>query len=77
VTSAKFEDVFLRSRPNYMNDARSVFLLVQTFKHHVVALLLLVLNKTELVGLVANHERVGRFADLTLKSLPEVAAKVC
>lgn len=55
-----------------MNDSRGVFLLIQTFEHHVVTGLFFVLNELVLVDTVLDHEGVCFLADLALEGLPEV-----
>lgn len=44
VTTTEFENILLRGWPNNVNNSTGVFLLIETFKHHVVTFLLLVLD---------------------------------
>lgn len=48
MTTTKLENIFLRGGPNNVNNAGGVFFLVEGFEHHVVALLLLVVDEFEL-----------------------------
>jgi len=77
VTSTEFEDVFLRGWSNNVNNSTSVFLLIETFEHHVVTFLLLVLDQFKLVVHILDHEGVSSFTDLTLECFPEETTKVC
>jgi hypothetical protein len=76
MTPAKLEYILLWRWPNYVNDTRRVLFLIQTFKHHVVTSLLIILNKFVLIAISLDHKRVGLLTDFALKSLPEERTEV-
>lgn len=76
VASAQFENIFLGCGPDYMDDSAGVFLLVKGLEYHIVALLVLVVHKFELIVSGLDHQRVGFLANLTLEGLPEERAEV-
>lgn len=77
MTSAELEGGFGIIRINNMNDSRGVFLLVQTLQNQVVSLrpgivykVISPVARRTIRSLGSQNERIGFFANLTLKRFP-------
>lgn len=77
MASAQFKHPFLLRRwTDNVNDSRVVFLLRQTFEHHVITFRLVILDKIELPSMGLHHEWVRCLTDFALKSAPKVSCEV-
>lgn len=72
MAAAKLEYRLGARRSDDVNNPARILLLTQTFEDHVVALWLLILHQIVTIAFSLHHQRVRRFADLALESLPEV-----
>lgn len=76
MSTAQFEDIFLGCGPDYVDNSGCIFLLIKGLKYHIVALLVLVIDKFELIVTGLYHQRVGFLANLALEGLPEERAEI-
>ena len=80
MSSTKFEDVFVETWLDDVDDSTCVLLLTETFEHKIIACRLLILYQVVLICLPLvcgfDHQWICTFTNLTLKCLPEIGGKV-
>ena len=76
MASAELEYILLRCRSDDVNNSRSIFLLIETLKNHVVTSLFVILYKLVLVSIRLNHKWICLLANFALESLPKERTEV-
>ncbi len=72
MTSSHFKSVFYNVRPDYVYNARCVFLLIQAFKDQVTRCRSIIIDQVEILTVRFDHEGIGGLANLAFERFPEV-----
>ena len=80
MSSTKFEDVFVETWLDDVDNSACVLLLTETFEHKIVTCRLLILYQVVLICLPLvrgfDHQWICTFTNLTLKCFPKESTKI-